>query len=77
MSLKKELDALALSLLETAREAGASADSRIDTFKAVSAYYLGTQRANKGRDDEDTERRGSFRDIVEKMNGATIAGDSE
>ena len=68
--LKAELDKLSLSLLKQASGAPDS-DTSVDIFKAVSNYYLGTQRTpdakrkKKGEDDNVP----TFGAILKKVNG--------
>lgn len=50
MSLKTDLDKRATALL--AATASAEVAEQIDAFKAVSLYYLGTQRVTKGKPEE-------------------------
>lgn len=50
--LKSGLDGLGLSLLSEAKSADTKTEDRVDIFKAVSAYYLGTQRAFKGKPED-------------------------
>jgi hypothetical protein len=63
MSLKSDLDKLALALVAQAN--GAELEEQIDIFKAVSAYHLGNERGKKKGEDEPTGA--TFGGIVDKL----------
>jgi hypothetical protein len=73
MSLKTELAGLALDLVKDVRREGAKLEDRVDVFKAVSAYHLGSQRAFKGKQPDDPEAP-SFKDIIKRANGRAEKG---
>jgi hypothetical protein len=64
--LKLGLDKLGLALLKEAEREETKPDTRIDIFKAVAAYYLGTQRATKGKASED-ESTATFGAILNRL----------
>ena len=71
--IKSGLDVLASSLLNEADGGGEvrmTVDQRIDIFKAVAAYYLGTVRATKGKGTDDSNVV-NFRDILAKIKPET------
>lgn len=64
MTLKSKLDRRAEQLLDatSAAKPEVSLDVQIDAFKAVSLYYLGTQRVTKGK--PDTGDGPTFGDLI-------------
>ena len=76
MSLKSQLDKRAEQLLEatSAAEPPVALDIQIDAFKAVSAYYLGTQRGAKGKGDE--EEGVTFADLINGSSSITTEGNA-
>jgi len=74
MTLKPALDALAISLLKDA-ETETKPDVKIDTFKAVAAYYLGTVRTNKGKPDSG-DTPATFQGILDKIGQSKLKGGS-
>jgi hypothetical protein len=61
--LKLSLDTMAQALIEAAEEQG-KIDIRIDTFKAVSAYYLGSVKV---KDKPEESESISFTSILKKV----------
>lgn len=77
MSLKEDIDALATDLLKAATtkakkgEEGMHTRERVDIFKAVSTWHLGSTKTPKGGDDDQPPRPGgSFDTIRQRVNGA-------
>lgn len=66
-----ELDALALSLLEHCKGLDVPADLKVDIFKVVAQFHLGSARTKK----RDTDATGTtFASIVQKLNGTHEGG---
>lgn len=63
-TVSDKLDKLAKALLEEALSENMpiGSPSRLDIFKAVSQYHIGSTRATKGQTDEPVEG-GSFQDL--------------
>lgn len=69
MTIKSELDKLAIQLLRTASndsDDSKDIEQKIDVFKAVSAYHLGTQRVTKGKPADEGDKT-SFKDILARV----------
>ena len=62
MTIEERLNTMATEMLEKATD-----ENRIEVFKVVSNWYLGTARTKRKDDDTPT---GSFREIRESLNGA-------
>ena len=74
--LKSELDKLAVSLLKDVSDAREAIETKIDVFKAICAYHLGTQRVSKGKS-EDDEGKPSFKDILNRVGFENTEADTE
>lgn len=66
-SLKGGLEKLAESLLEDAKRDGTKIDAKVDIFKAVSAFYLGTARASKGSQQDGGDMPTTFGSIRNRI----------
>jgi hypothetical protein len=82
MTIKSDLDRLAVALLKQAQErtksddhaSGDTLDLSVDIFKAVAAYHIGAQRVAKGKSGDDEQDSPSFQKILRQVNGASTKG---
>ena len=74
MSLKTDLDARAVALLKDTKEA--DLELRVTAFKAVSLYYLGTQRTMKGAKPPEDDGGPTFLDLVKKTKHVQPGGNA-
>jgi hypothetical protein len=71
MTIKTDLPKLAEKLLALALSEAVTPDSRIDIFKAVSAYHLASQKVAKGKqpDEPDTVTFGQLVKNIKQKEG--------
>jgi hypothetical protein len=76
MTLKSKLDRRAEQLLDAtaAAQPAVPIDTQIDAFKAVSLYYLGTQRVTKGK--PDTDDGPTFGDLIKDVKRSHTSGNA-
>lgn len=73
-----QLAALALKILEQASGDGINLQDRLDSFKLLTAYYVGTSRVNAKQtpEEDDGTNFNDFRKRIAAATGGSGSGDS-